>query len=109
MPHFDHCHERPVRPRAEAPRRRAAHTVHLGLAGLGCPSCANRVRNALLGVPGVIDAEIDLPAALATVWHLTDLCSTGDLVEAVREASGTSHHRYLAVPLRSRFSGKGSP
>lgn len=107
MPHLNHCHEEPGRPMAPTIRRRTARTVHLALAGMGCPNCATRVRNALLDVDGVVDAEVDLPAALAKVWYVVDRVAEEDLVASVRRAGHDSNHRYLAVPLKSRFAAEG--
>lgn len=77
----------------------------LALAGLGCPNCANRVRNALLRTRGVLEAEIDLHGATGRVWCLSDSPVTvTDLVKAVVGASRGTHHHYLAVPLRSRLT-----
>lgn len=81
----------------------------LGLAGLGCENCANRVRNALLRTPGVLEAEIDLREALGRVWcRPKSPPKETDLVRAVVGASRGTHHRYLAVPLRSRLGLDGS-
>ena len=39
----------------------------LGVAGMTCASCAGRVEKALRGVPGVLDASVNLAAEKATV------------------------------------------
>lgn len=99
MRHVTHCHVDPVAGRASSQERDDAESTHLGLSGLGCPNCANRVRNALLGVRGVVDVEIDLPRGLATVWREPREAEVSDLVGAVSDAARGTHHRYLANPL----------
>lgn len=53
MRHATKCHVDPVEHRASSTEKNDAEITRLGLAGLGCPNCANRVRNSLLGVSGV--------------------------------------------------------
>jgi copper chaperone CopZ len=109
MQHVTECHVEPIEGDAAAAELDEAVQHTLALSGLGCPNCANRVRNALLRTDGVLEAEIDLNAALGRVW-----CRPGsppdetELVKAVVGASRGTHHRYLAVPLRRRFSGNGA-
>lgn len=99
MQHVTDCHVDPIAARVSAPDRRSAEQVYLALAGMGCPHCANRVRNALLRAPGVMDVEVDLPAALATVWHDGEGSTVADLRDAVAHAGRDTHHTYLAVPV----------
>jgi len=82
--------------------RDAAEIQYLALAGLGCPNCAMRVRNALLLTHGVVDAEIDLGSALARVWFRDGEVGVVDMVHAVALAGRGTHHRYLAVPVEDR-------
>lgn len=106
MQHVTECHVEPIEGAAGSADLDEAVQYTLALAGLGCPNCANRVRNALLRTPGVLEAEIDLHRATGRVWCLPDsLATESDLVKAVVGASRGTHHRYLAVPLRSRLSG----
>ena len=100
MQHTTHCHVEPIEGGASEAQRRSARVTHLGLAGMGCPNCAHRIRNALLRTPGVVDAEIDLQASLATVWHRPAEADTSDLVVAVANAARGTNHTYLAVPVR---------
>lgn len=102
MQHVTECHvDAAVRIVSESEKRRA-RTVHLAVAGMGCINCANRVRNALLEVEGVVDVDVDCRGGLTTVWCRRDAGpKTGDLTAAVAECGRRSHHRYLAVPVRS--------
>jgi copper chaperone CopZ len=99
MQHVTDCHVDPVAGRATAEERGHATIQHLALAGMGCPNCANRIRNALLATRGVVDVEVDLHAALATVWYRAPRASVSHLIDAVDGAGRATHHRYLAVPV----------
>lgn len=106
MQHVTECHVEPIEGTAGSADLDEAVQYTLALAGLGCPNCANRVRNALLRNPGVIEVEIDVQGAIGHVWCRPDSPPTEtDLVKAVVGASRGTHHRYLAVPLHSRLSG----
>lgn len=101
MQHVTECHVEPIEGAAGSAELDEAVQHTLALAGLGCPNCVNRVRNALLETPGVLEAEIDLHRALGRVWCRAEAALTEiDLVNAVVGASRGTHHRYLAVPMR---------
>lgn len=102
MQHVTDCRVDPVASRASRESKQKARIQYLALAGMGCPNCANRVRNALLGVHGVVDVEVDLPAGLVTVWYRAGDVSLSDMVVAVAQAGQGTHHRYLAVPVPAR-------
>lgn len=99
MQHVTDSHVDPIRRNVTPEERDAAQMRYLALAGMGCPNCAHRVRNALLATRGVVDVDVDLPAALATVWFVRREVRIEDLVAAVALAGLGTHHRYLAVPL----------
>lgn len=99
MQHATECHVDPIAARATDTERHTAHLQYLAVAGMGCPNCANRVRNALLQTTGVVDVEVDLPAGLASVWYREGEVELSDLVGAVGRAGLATHHRYLAVPV----------
>jgi copper chaperone CopZ len=46
----------------------APGTVVLAVAGMSCPSCCAKVEAALRGLPGVLEARVDLGAGTAEVW-----------------------------------------
>ena len=60
----------------------------LGLAidGMTCTSCAKRVEQALTGVPGVLDASVNVALDNAEVRVLADVVDRAGLVEAVERA-----------------------
>jgi len=99
--HATDCTVEPVAPRAAPEQLRDADSVHLGVADMGCPNCGNSVRNALLGCPGVVEVEVDVPGALAQVWYHANVISVEDIVAKVEAAGEGTHHRYLAVPVGS--------
>jgi copper chaperone CopZ len=100
MQHLTDCHVDPIAGRASADDRRNAEVQYLAVAGMGCPNCAHRVRNALLRAPGVVDVEVDLPGGLASVWFRGAETGVSDLVEVVAAAGRETQHTYLAVPVR---------
>jgi Cd2+/Zn2+-exporting ATPase len=74
----------------------------LGVTGMGCPTCATRVRNSLLSRPGVVWVEIDLFRGLAKVNYDPDRIGESELLQAVAEAGDDGRHRYQAMLFDSR-------
>lgn len=102
MQHVTDCQVVPMEGRIPDEKRRRAREQILAVAGMGCPNCANRVRNTLLMFPGVVDVEVDLTAGLATVWYEPESVRVSGLLDAVSVAGLGTMHRYLAVPLDVR-------
>ena len=73
------------------PLRAAARPgeIHLQIAGMTCASCVARVEKALLKVPGVSSASVNLATERATVEALTT-ASTALLVAAIEKAGYTA-------------------
>lgn len=106
MQHETECRVDPLRASVDPAQLAGTREVTLAVAGMGCPNCANRVRNALLRCRHVLEVEVDLRGSLARVWCDPDASVPPEaLTRAVAEASRGTHHRYLAVPLRSRPEG----
>lgn len=80
----------------EAPE--SAARALLGVMGMGCPTCATRVRNALLAEPGVLSVQIDLSHGLARVAYDRERTTERGLLDAVA-AAGDVRHTYQAVLL----------
>jgi copper chaperone CopZ len=74
-------------------------SVLLSVRGMGCESCANRVRNSLTGVYGVVGAEIDLAMGTAQVVFNPGLANVGDLKRAVERAGKDGRHTYRALRI----------
>jgi len=58
----------------------------LGVSGMSCAACVGRVEKALLKVPGVLGANVNLAAERATVEHLAGSVESADLERAVEGA-----------------------
>ncbi|NIN63291.1 MAG: hypothetical protein GTO63_00950, partial [Anaerolineae bacterium] len=80
------CHVPPIEKPVDPEALRGSARALLGVMGMGCPSCATRVRNSLLSYPGVLQVEIELPYGLARVDY--DPARTGEraLLDAVAAA-----------------------
>lgn len=63
----------------------ALNTIVLTVDGMHCGGCTGRVQRALAGVPGVVDAAVDLADRSATV-SAHDTVDPARLVEAVSDA-----------------------
>ena len=63
---------------------------------MGCQNCANRVRNSLVSLKGVVDARVDHNIGKAQVAYNPDLTGIDDLVAAVASAGGDGRHEYGA-------------
>ncbi|GGR21109.1 heavy metal translocating P-type ATPase [Deinococcus ruber] len=61
-------------------------TLELGVTGMTCANCVNRVERALKNVDGVLDASVNLATERATVQYLPSAVSPGQLKAAVRES-----------------------
>ena len=91
------CHveaiEKPVDERA---LRESAEAV-LNVRGMGCVNCVTRVRNALLRLPGVLAAQVELDGHAyghARVSFDSKRTRLQDLLDAVAGAGEGSHHAY---------------
>ncbi|UXZ84179.1 heavy metal translocating P-type ATPase [Burkholderia multivorans] len=61
------------------------HTIELGVDGMHCGGCTGRVQRALAGVPGVVDATVDLERQAATITA-RETVEPARLVDAVGAA-----------------------
>ncbi len=69
-----------------------AHDISLTIDGMSCASCVGRVETALLAVPGVLTAQVNLVTGTAQVSTLGD---TQPLIDAVARVG------YRAAPTRT--------
>jgi len=60
--------------------------VDLAISGMSCASCVGRVERALLAVPGVLSAEVNLAAERARVHVLAGAAGLGELAASVQAA-----------------------
>jgi Cu+-exporting ATPase len=61
-------------------------TVVVAVQGMTCATCVNRVERALMRVPGVLTAEVNLATERAQVSRLRGSASTPDLLAALHDA-----------------------
>ncbi len=95
----ENCHVEPVQKIATAEEQQATTVMLLGVQGMGCPNCAARVRNSLLGLKGVIEAEVDHATGTADVEFNPKLVTIAALFDAVARAGNDGRHRYQAYRL----------
>ena len=89
------CCVRPIEPKS-APHGRVTAGTRLVIAGMGCPNCAMRVRNALLSVDGVADAHVNLVPSVCRVLYDAERVTAEQLIAAVAGAGQGTHHEYCA-------------
>ena len=61
-------------------------TASLNIGGMTCASCVGHVENALLGVPGVSQANVNLGVERASVEFIPGMVEISDLQKAVEES-----------------------
>jgi Cu+-exporting ATPase len=93
----------PAEPRAQAASARAT----INVSGMTCAACQARVQKALAAAPGVLDANVNLMTAEATVAFDPARASPGALVERIR-ATGYGAHlpRADANPLEEQDAAR---
>ena len=95
----ENCHVELLQKTVTAEEQQTTTSALLAVWGMGCPNCAARVRNSLLLLHGVIDAEVDHIAGLAQVNFNPNLTTIPALIEAVARAGGDGRHTYRAQSL----------
>ena len=90
------CHVDAIHKSPSVEERREHATALLAVQGMGCPNCANRVRNSLLQVYGVVSVDIALEVGKAQVLFNPLLAGPNDLTRAVAAAGGDGRHEYRA-------------
>ena len=61
-------------------------TIELAIEDMTCASCVGRVEKALVKIPGVLEATVNLATERARVRHFAGVVSTADLEAAVEQA-----------------------
>lgn len=75
----------------------------LRVSGMGCGNCANRVRNSLLGLPGVLAARVDLAEGLVRVNFTSEHTELQQMLDAVANAGNDDHHDYHAALVEATW------
>lgn len=91
------CHVEPVQKISSPNEQKNLQTVGLTVWGMGCINCATRVRNALLALVGVVEADVDHTTGFAFVEYSPSLVSVPSLLQAVANAGDNNRHKYIAV------------
>jgi len=68
------------------PSNGIVQTIALTVGGLSCAGCVRRAERALNGVPGVVQADVNLALARADVMVEPPAADSGGLIEALRRA-----------------------
>lgn len=100
----DHCHVEPIQKVATTDEQKNVELALLAVWGLGCPNCANRVRNSLLSLYGVTDAFVDHAAGIAQVTFNPNIETIDDLINAVSRAGSDGRHEYGARLLATALT-----
>ena len=90
------CRVEPIQKVASVDEQGQIELALLAVWGMGCPNCANRVRNSVLALYGVTDASVDHAAGLAQVSYNPDLVKIDSLISAIRGAGRDGQHSYAA-------------
>ncbi|HEY4691627.1 MAG TPA: heavy-metal-associated domain-containing protein [Anaerolineae bacterium] len=96
----EQCHVEPLQKVATADERSKTSWTLLAVYGMGCPNCANRVRNSLISLNGVMDAYVDHTLGIADVEFNPDRVTIPALIDAVARAGGDGRHNYRAELAR---------
>jgi P-type Cu+ transporter len=64
-------------------------TLEIGIGGMTCANCSNRVERALRKTPGVLDAAVNLATERATVHYLQATTTSEEIARAIERAGYT--------------------
>jgi len=92
----ENCYVEPINKTTSADQIRKADSALLAVSGMGCENCAMRVRNSLLSLEGVYEADVYLNMAMAEVSYDSNKVAAGMLVDAVSRAGNDGRHEYRA-------------
>jgi len=92
----DQCHVELVQKTVTPEEMETTSLVMLAVQGMGCRNCATRVKNSLIQVKGVIEAEVYHTSGIAEIIYNPNLTTQMALVEAVAQAGNDGRHKYRA-------------
>lgn len=93
------CHVTPITKEVSQEQLSRASAAFLRVRGIGCPTCAVRVRNGLLQIEGVLAADVVLNSALAKVWYDPSVVQPDALVSGLPAFANDGGHHYTAQLL----------
>ena len=92
----DTCDVEPVEKLVSPSDYEEAIMVILAVDGMGCPSCATRIRNSLVRLNGVLEAHVYTNFQLVEVVFDPGSTDPTDFVRAVSSAGDDGQHAYQA-------------
>ena len=92
----ENCLVEPIQKTATDEERHKVEMTLLTVWGMACPNCAARVRNSLLPLNGVVNADVDHAAGMAGVAFNPELSSVEMLLSAVDREGNDGRHEYGA-------------
>ena len=106
MSEIENCQVEPLEKTLDQDALANAKAAYLAVYGMGCPRCAMRVRNGLLGLDGVLMAEVHLEKGIAAAAFDPNMVTPSDLVAAVVGAGNDGRHHYQAEFIKQEpFEG----
>ena len=96
MSESTHCQVTPFEKPIDYEALNRARALYLHVHGMGCPRCATRVRNGLLGLDGVLAASVFLAEGVAAAAYDPTRVEIDDLIVAVAGAGNDGRHVYQA-------------
>lgn len=101
MTEHQNCHVEPLDKPVDLNALRKAQVTYFAVSGMGCQTCATRVRNGLLSVEGVLLAEINLDQGTATIAYDPRQTTTERMRQAVTDAGNDGRHHYAAKVIKT--------
>lgn len=92
----ENCHVEPITKRPNLDELQSVQVAFLNVWGMGCLNCANRVRNSLMSLKGVVGARVDHTIGKAQVAYNPNMITSDDLIAAVARAGADGRHEYGA-------------
>jgi copper chaperone CopZ len=86
----------PIEKKVSVQQLAQAETLILVVRGMGCPACALRVYNGLLGIEGVLAVKVALRYGLAKVWYDAGRLQPETLPELLPVVTSDGWHHYTA-------------
>ncbi|GAB4577456.1 MAG: hypothetical protein Fur0022_01870 [Anaerolineales bacterium] len=102
MTQHENCHVEPLEKSFDPTWLENAMAAYLAVSGMGCPRCALRVQNGLLGLEGVLLAEVQLDYGVAVAAYDPTRVSPDHLLAAVAGAGNDGRHHYAATFLKQQ-------
>jgi copper chaperone CopZ len=96
MDHNRDCYVEPLEKPIDRAALERAKAIYLAVKGMGCPNCARRVNNSLLGLDGVVEASVYFEQGLAAVAYDPTRVDVPAMVQAVARIGRESGHSYEA-------------